>query len=271
MTEQFLHSALDILWLIWKQSAKWHNRERWIYYFPFGVKKSVVAILCIELANTCVSPLRLSRPGRYFKGCCGKWEARATSTALDDFQSQQQTPSSLLHPLICTGLVTDTRRNFSPLLLMDLIAGGLHSYAFVFANCVFFPPTSPAAKVKWHHVEKEVGLNIYPQGPAGEPGTDGRRRMWSTGGWDILPVARIWVQSSFQEALCGVLHLADWSVENICWYFDLMWIERGKDGRALIHTVWGEKQYGHIQMEKRDIKLSLIRRNLLHPWAQSHF
>lgn len=138
MTGQFLHSALNILWLIWKQSAKWHNRERWIYYFPFGVKKSVVAILCTELANTCGSPLRLSRPGRYFKGCCGRWEARATSTALDDFQSQQQTPSSLLHPLIYAGLVTDMRRNFSPPLLTDLVGGGLHSYALVFANFFFF-------------------------------------------------------------------------------------------------------------------------------------
>lgn len=174
--------------------------------FSFWSQKVCCGHIMHELANTCGSLLHLSRPGRYFKGCCGRWEARATSTALDDFQSQQQTPSSLLHPLICAGLVTDTRRNFSPPLPMDLIAGGLHSYALVFA-VFFFPPTSPAAKVKWHHVEKEVGLNIYPQGPAGEPGTDGRRRIWSTGGWDILPVAseKLFPGSSLWSAASGGL------------------------------------------------------------------
>lgn len=61
----------------------------------------------------------------------------------------------------------------------------LHSLVLLFLT-VFFPFFSPLfpsrfrqPKMKWHHVKGK--LKTYPQGPAGEPGTSGRRRIPTTG------------------------------------------------------------------------------------------
>lgn len=95
-----------------------------------------------------------------------------------DLHSRLQT--SLLWPSICPGWL-DMRSN-SPSLPPDRFH---HSFEFlrsVISNCgfsLFFSPLSlygsGSQKGKWHHVGGK--LKTYPQGPAGEPGTSGRRRI----------------------------------------------------------------------------------------------
>lgn len=72
-------------------------------------------------------------------------------------------------------------------LLTDFIAVSLHSlllFLLCFSPFFFsFPLTARAAKNEMTSCRGEVRLNAYPQGPAGEPGTNGRKGICSTGGW----------------------------------------------------------------------------------------
>lgn len=96
----------------------------------------------------------------------------------EDFHTRLQT--SLLWPSICPSWL-DMRSN-PPSLPPNRFH---HSFEFlrsVISNCgfsLFFSPLSlygsGSQKGKWHHVGGK--LKTYPQGPAGEPGTSGRRRI----------------------------------------------------------------------------------------------
>lgn len=175
------------------------------------------------------------------------------SADLDDFQSQSLPP--LLHPSICpdwSKIWGDTFR---------LPPDGFHRSQFAFlssvlANCVvvFFSFSlssySSCSQSEMTSCRREVGLNTYPQGPAGEPGTNGRRCVWSTGGWDICQGRKIkCLKRSFLAQMklkCGKCLLR----------FDLMWLDRRQ-------TVWtgglwwegiGWRSNKYIWMEKRGRK-----------------
>lgn len=129
--------------------------------------------------------------------------------------SQQQTP---FYTTLCPDWLKIWGRTLFSSLLMDFIA--VSQFAFlssVFANCVFlffppFPLTVHAAKTEMTSCREEAGLNTYPQGPAGEPGTKGRRGVYSTGGWGIYRRGKsdvwkghFWERETNVENICSVL------------------------------------------------------------------
>lgn len=102
------------------------------------------------------------------------------------------------------GLVKDMRRH-----TLYLPSDGVHlsQLAFlssVFANYVFpffFSSYSSCSQTEMTSCRGEVRLNTYPQGPAGEPGSNGRRGICSVEWWDIYQRGKSndWKNSSWHR------------------------------------------------------------------------
>lgn len=88
------------------------------------------------------------------------------------------------------------------------------------------------------------GLNTYPQGPAGEPGTNGRRGLCSTGGWDIYQKGKynVWKGNSWHT----------WgSFVKCC---NNTWTENVENVRSVLTWWWGEIEGRQMGWEGLDEK-----------------
>lgn len=105
----------------------------------------------------------------------------------------------------------------------------------------------------------EVGLNTYPQGPAGEPESNGERDFCSTGGWDIYQGGKY---NAWSAATTRGLKI--WKMSPLFWPDDEEIYSRGQtDGMGGLGwkgTKRGEEAINISRWKKGDITLSLERR-----------
>lgn len=172
-------------WLIWQQSVKWLNSDKW-FHFALWDHNSCCNHYITWLSQQMPFSFPYIPAKEMFEGCYGRPEVGATEYRLGRLPISAA--DSLLNASICPDWLKIWGDTLS--LLMDFIAVSLHSLV-LFLLTVFFlsPPLSSyssRSQTEMTSCRGEVGLAyVYPQGPAGEPGTNGERGICSTGGWDI--------------------------------------------------------------------------------------